>query len=235
MAWRLTPSRRRGVEILDDSATPAEIRSLAMADLVRSNALFGGTRATVRALRTVLPHLGREATLLDVGTGLADIPDGARRAAARTGVRLAMLGLDVSEQVVHAARRRLDGVVVGDARRIPLADSSVDVVTCSQLLHHFECDDAHQVIAELHRVARRWVVIADLRRSWLAAGGFWIASIALRFHPVTRVDGVASVLRGFTDAELSAWVQRATGITPRIERGRFWRVCAVWEKPVLAR
>jgi hypothetical protein len=89
-------------------------------------------------------------------------------------------------------------------------------------------------VAELHRVARRWVVIADIRRSWLAAGGFRLASAALGFHPVTRADGVASVLRGFTAAELGTLVHQAVGVRPRVERSPFWRLVATWDKRALA-
>jgi hypothetical protein len=79
------------------------------------------------------------------------------------------------------------------------------------------------------------VVIADIRRSWLAAGGFWIASTALRFHPVTRHDGVVSVLRGFTTRELATLIQRAVGVDARIEQGLFWRLSAVWPKSAARR
>ena len=230
MRWNVTPARRRGVELLDDPAIPVEVRQLAMADLVRSNRLFGGTRAALRAVRSVIRRLPASATLLDVGTGLADIPAEVQREARRAGVTLQVLGLDVSESLLRAIGPRLTGAIAGDARRLPLADSSVDVVICSQLLHHFEEDDAREVIAELHRVSKGWVIVSDLRRSWLAAGGFWLASHALRFHAVIRNDGVASVLRGFTQSELASLVSAAVGTAPAVRRGAFWRLSATWSK-----
>jgi ubiquinone/menaquinone biosynthesis C-methylase UbiE len=201
-----------------------------MADIARSNTLFGGTRSAMQALRRVIPRLPREATLLDVGTGLGDIPVLARREAVNAGVALTTIGLDVTELVLHSARGGFDGVVVADALRLPLADESVDVVLCSQLLHHFVEEDARRLVAELHRVSRGWVVISDLRRSWLAAGGFWLASVALRFHPVTRHDGVTSVLRGFTATELEQLVRDTVAIQPTVRHGQFWRISAAWKK-----
>jgi SAM-dependent methyltransferase len=231
MRWRLTPTRRRGVEILDDPATPVEVRQRSMGDVAASNALFGGKSSLLRALAHVLPTLGERATLLDVGTGLADIPAGAQQQAVAAGVQLEAFGVDVSESVLRIARHRITGAVVADARRLPIADRSVDIVTCSQLLHHFEEGDARRLLAELNRVSRGWVVLSDLRRSWFAAAGFWMASIALRFHPVTRHDGVTSVLRGFTGNELEALVIQATGITPRVRHRAFWRLSATWRAP----
>lgn len=227
---RLKPTRRRGVEVLDDPGTPADVRQRAMADVARANALFGGTRSTLTALRAVTPQLPREAVLLDVGTGLADVPARAVRDATRAGVSLTVLGLDVSESILKSALPRLAGAVVGDATRLPVRDRAADVVICSQLLHHFEDDDARRVIAELHRVSRAWVIISDLRRSWFAAAGFRIASTVLRFHRVTRNDGVTSVFRGFTTRELRSLIQEATGVEPVMRRGIFWRLSATWPK-----
>jgi 2-polyprenyl-3-methyl-5-hydroxy-6-metoxy-1,4-benzoquinol methylase len=228
MRWRLTPTRRRGVEILDDPATPSDVRERSMGDIASSNALFGGMSSVLEAVAHVVPTLGAQAALLDVGTGLADIPARARQLAGRAGVQLTAFGVDFSESVLRSARHRVAGAVVADARRLPIADRSADIVTCSQLLHHFEEGDARQLLAELNRVSRGWVVLSDLRRSWFAAAGFWIASIVLRFHAVTRHDGVTSVLRGFTADELEALVIQATGITPLVRHGVFWRLSATW-------
>lgn len=231
MRW-LAPARRRGVEILDDPSTPSDVREQAMVGVASANSLFGGISSVLEGLRGVLPELGRHATLLDVGTGLADIPARAQQLARVAGVQLTTLGIDVSESLLRAARHRLHGAAVADALRLPIADASVDVVTCSQLLHHFEEDDARQVIAELDRVARGWVVLSDLRRSWFAAAGFWTASILFGFHPVTRHDGVTSVLRGFTAAELEALVVETTGVRPHVRHGVFWRLSATWHTSV---
>ena len=118
--------------------------------------------------------------------------------------------------------------VGGTIRALPFRDGSIDVVLCSQLLHHFSDDDLPAVIAELDRVARRRVIIADLRRSWVAAAGFWLASFPLRFHRVTRHDGVVSVLRGFTETELRRLIIRTVGIDPAIERRLGFRLTASW-------
>ncbi len=226
----LTPARRRGVEILDDPAVSASVRERSMTDVARSNALFGGARAVLLALGDMLPSLPSAAVLLDVGTGMADIPVRARSAAAWAHVSLTAIGVDHSAVLLSRARARLDAAVVGDARHLPVADRSADVVSCSQLLHHFEADEARRVILELHRVSRRWIVISDLSRSWLAAVAFWCASIVLRFHPITRHDGVTSIFRGFTGDELGQLVFDATGTRPRIRRSAFWRLSATWAR-----
>ena len=228
MGRTLIPARRRGVELLDDPAMPEGVRHHAMADLVRSNTLFGGARAAERAIAPLLN--GGALTLLDVGTGHADIPRRLRDTARRRGTVLTVVGVDLSPTLLRSARAALDAAVCGDAARLPLRNACVDVVACSQLLHHFDERGARALVAELHRVARRCVVVSDLRRSWLAAAGFWLGATALRFHDVTRHDGVVSVLRGFTGDELRALIADVTRVTPTVRHAPFWRLTAVWNK-----
>lgn len=231
MAGLLTPRRRRGIEYLDDPAVDPRLIRRSLADVARSNILFGGTHAVVAEIRSALKQvtpLGSELTLLDVGTGAGDIPRRIERAVSHRGVRLATIGLDASEALVTAARAGLDGAIRGDALALPIATGGVDIAICSQVLHHFPDDEAIQVIRELDRVARVRVIISDIRRSWMAAGGIWMASFPLRFHPVSRHDGVVSVMRGFTPGELSELVTAAIGRAPTVRRRIGFRVTASW-------
>src|SRR5262249_6464276 len=98
----------------------------------------------------------------------------------------------------------------------------------SQLMHHFDEPGARRLIRELNRVARRAVIVSDLRRSWIAAAGFWTVSVLLGFSPITRHDGVVSVLRGFTPSELAGGVSAETGVTPVVHRRLGYRVTARW-------
>ena len=202
-----------------------------MGDVARSNALFGGAHAVVAELDDLL-RPGAEGTrtfsLLDVGTGLGDIPARVRTRAAAQGVTVCTVGLDTSEALAVAAHDARLPMLRADARQLPIADRAFDVVICSQVLHHFRRDDGIALLRELDRVARRRVIVSDIRRSWLAAAGIWLASWPLRFHPVSRHDGVVSVLRGFIPEELGALVHAAVGITPRVRRHRGFRVAASW-------
>ena len=222
------PARKRGREHLDDPRTAdgaLVVRELH--DVARSNALFGGTRAVVAEVLDALLSLPKErdpVTLLDVGTGLGDIPRAAGAAAARRGIRLASYGVELSE----AAARGATDAVCADAFRLPFADRSIDLVTCSQVLHHFEGALALALLRELDRVASHRVIVSDIRRSYIAAAGVWLASWPLGFHPHSRHDGVTSVLRGFTAPELGALVQSAIGGKVRTMNRAGFRVTASW-------
>jgi ubiquinone/menaquinone biosynthesis C-methylase UbiE len=228
MMTLLTPERRRGSEILDDPSVDPAVRERSITDVTRSNRLLGGLRAAIAAFQSVQPSLGDGAIVLDVGTGLADIPahlGGVARANRRS---LTTIGVDEAWSLLQADRSRLDAGVCANALELPFRDHSVDVVMCSQILHHFDDAGADRFLREMNRVARHAVIVSDLRRSWIAAAGFWLVSFPLRFHRVTRHDGVLSVLRGFTANELRQLVTRATGVVPAVERHLGWRLSAVW-------
>jgi len=190
--------------------------------------LLGGTNAVLSELRRIMPDMGGHFSLLDVGTGLADIPIRARQLAESMGVGMTTYCVDQAETLARLAARVLDSSTCADARFLPFADASVDVVICSQVLHHFEDTELELVLAELHRVARRAVIVSDLRRSWFAAAGFWLVTWPMGFHSVTRHDGATSVLRGFTRGELAEHVRRSTGRDAHVRRHLGYRLTATW-------
>jgi hypothetical protein len=166
----LVPKRRRGYEVLDDPGTDPALRERSLNDVRRSNVLLGGRRAVLSELARALPALGSHCSLLDVGTGLADIPHASRELAARRGVTLTTYGVDEAETLARVTTHTLDASACADARALPFGDSSVDVVICSQLLHHFKDKEIPRVLrgftpAELSgHVQRSTGVRAEVRR-----------------------------------------------------------------------
>jgi SAM-dependent methyltransferase len=229
-----TPARRRGAEYLDDPSLDPSVATRSLQDVARANRLFGGQRAVLTELeghfRTARARGATSLRLLDVGTGLGDIPRAARTAAERHGLVLHTVGLEVTPPLARAAVAGAQQSVCGDARCLPFADRSVDLITCSQVLHHLEGNDAIALLREVTRVARLGVVVSDLRRSWLAAGLLWMVSFPLGFHPVSRHDGTLSVLRGYTAQELEHAVHHAVGVRPAVHHRLGWRITARWPR-----
>jgi len=217
-------------ELFDDPAADAATVVASLRDIARANRFFGGAAAAVARLDEFFRAAPRGAalTLLDVGTGEGDIPRAARRRAAKRGLELRVVGLERHPAAARlAARGGAIMPVVADAHALPFRAASVDLVLCSQLLHHFRGSALASAIAELRRVARLGGVIADLLPSPVAALGFWLAGLPLRFHPVTRHDGFVSVLRGFTPAALRHACREA-GMEPDVRTHPFVRVTAAW-------
>ena len=224
----LTPSRRRGVEILDDPGVDPGLVTRSMRDVERANVWFGGKRAALAELEPVLRDLPSGSSFLDIGPGRADIAAAVKQRSTELGKKITTIGIDNSFPLVKEWKSGIDIALRGDALALPFREKSVDVVFASQLLHHFPEMSAIAMVKEMNRVARRRVVISDLRRSVVAASGLWIGSFFLGFHPVSRHDGVVSVMRGFLPYELEEIVSRATGYRPIASRRLGFRLTTSW-------
>jgi Methyltransferase domain len=221
-----------GTELLDDPrADPIAVRR-ELHDIARFNALFGGTRAVIRELETVFRD-GRGATwtLLDVGTGLGDIPRAAARAARRHGVTLRLVAIELNRAAARLAPAADEQasltMVLADGGTLPFSARSVDVIVASQVLHHLPRETCVRWIASFDRIARRAVVLADLRRSRLAMVGAWAAALGLGMSGVTRRDAMVSLRRGYTRREFDALLRDA-GVPAAAKYRPGFRVVAAW-------
>jgi hypothetical protein len=228
LAWTVPP-RKMGYEVLDaPDVDPALIRR-SHEDINRANAVFGGTRAVLGALRPLLDTLPAAPQVADVGGGTGETIEAVCALLQESGRRPWPITIDTAEILAPQARRRRSFFVCGDARALPIGSGTVDLVIAAQLLHHFTQSQIPVVVRELDRVARRAVLISDLRRSWVAMAGLWIASWPLGFHPVSRHDGITSIRRGFQATELATLVTHATSITPAVRHHLGYRVTATWQ------
>jgi ubiquinone/menaquinone biosynthesis C-methylase UbiE len=191
-------------DLADTAALVGNLR-----DLARLNRLTGGTRLSARAIER-LAAAGSVASILDVGTGGADIPVALLAAARRSGRDLTVMATDSRPEILAAASTARPGIAgldrlrlaVADGRSLPFGDSTFDVAHASLVLHHLEPDDAVAFLCELRRVARVGVVVNDLvrgRQFWLAA---WLLVHTFGRSRFTRHDGPLSVRRAYTRPEI---------------------------------
>lgn len=227
------PIRRwaaRSVELLDDlDASPDDVVA-SLGDIARINRVLGGAAAVVARLEEFIRQVpvGASLTLLDVGTGSGDLPRAVRARAARRDVDIRLIGLERHKVAAReSARRGQLAALVAEGGTLPFASGSIDLVLCAKVLHHVPDPLRRHLLLELNRVARFAVVVADIRRSVVAAAGFWLASFPLRVHPATRRDGVISVFRGFSRAELLATCASA-GLSATVRRHPGWCLTAAW-------
>ena len=109
-------------------------------------------------------------------------------------------GLDTNPDVLLVARREtaaqpLVEIVAGDGRSLPFDDGSFDVAHASLFVHHFEPAEVVAVLGELRRVARRGVVVNDLRRGLMPLLATGASALAFGRSRVTWTDGIASARR----------------------------------------
>ena len=194
-----------------------------LCDLARINRLLLGARLTVGGVAALLADVPRGGTvaILDAGCGGGDIAASLARWARGRELVPHVIALDANPEIAAVADRRFGceiEVRVGDMLALDLPDRSVDVATCSLVLHHFEPEQAVHALRELRRVARRGVVVNDLVRTRLGLVGAHSIARLLRRNPITRHDALVSVRRAYTRAELMELLREA-GLHPVRRRG----------------
>jgi ubiquinone/menaquinone biosynthesis C-methylase UbiE len=150
-----------------------------------------------------LPRLPQ--TVLDVGTGGADMPAYVVDYLRSRGVRAECVAVDKSPNFLALASERLAGrndirLQVADATALPFGDGSFDLAMLNLALHHFDGASAVQVLRELARVART-VIVNDLRRSRIAWAFARFVFPLFTHNRFTLHDGPMSVLRSYTPKE----------------------------------
>ena len=217
--------RRRSDELehLDGgSLSPAAIAEN-LRDLARLNRLPGGRGASVEAVSALLPDA--RGTVVDVGTGAADIP----RALVRRHPTVVVTAVDRDPAIAALAARwsrSMPGVRVeqGDGLALEVDDGTFDVAHASLLVHHLEPPEVVMLLRELHRVSRRGIVVNDLRRGWLPYAATVVSVRAFGRSPVTHHDGPISARRAYSLGELDDLaadaglrpVRRSAAVMPRV-------------------
>jgi ubiquinone/menaquinone biosynthesis C-methylase UbiE len=221
-------------ELLDGPLDDPSTLTANLRDLRRVNRWLGGVSLTAPAIDALAAHRD-ELTILDVGTGGADIPLALIERAARRSRRVSIVAIDSRPEVLAAAVRAspavgaTDGLElhVGDGRSLPYPDRSFDVVHASMVLHHLPEDGSVALLREMARVARLGVVVNDLERSRLGWIGAWLMGHFLTANRYTRHDAPLSVRRSYRADEMTLMLREA-GLTPvRTLRGAFGQRYAI--------
>ena len=218
-------SRRATEPELLDEGVPEQEALRSLGDLRFVNRWLGGQRSILAA---ALPHFAGSPRprLLDVGCGSADLPALLVRYA-----RTKPLAVGVDLKLLHV-QQAPPGIerVVADVRALPFSPGSFDVVTASLFLHHFDAPEVARVLRSLWSLTRRALVVNDLRRARVP---YLFGRATFRFLFRSRVsveDGLLSIRRAFTPAELRAAFAEAGIPEARIRRRFPYRIVAVAER-----
>ncbi len=219
----------RGHELLDDPGADPDQVARSLGNIARANRWMGGAAAVRFGLASLLAGTpgGTRLTLLDLGTGLGDLPRMARRWAARRGIELNVLACDRHPTAAGLAHRGGVPCAVACVSALPFGPRCADLVLVSQLAHHLARGRAVQLLQDANALARVGVIVTDLVRSPVAAAGFGLAARLLRFDHATVHDGVLSVQRGYRVADFHALLL-AAGIGATVHRRPGYRLVATW-------
>ena len=191
------PSR----ELMDDEL-PASDLAVVLDDLWRINRWFGGVSGGMRLLDRFFLRTGvHPVRVLDVGAGDGRLAARLTERLRRQGVKFVVLDRRVSHLRHGQGASGAPGRVAADVLSLPFQPASFDVVMCNLFLHHFSGGRAEEMLGALVGIAGEAVLINDLDRRWLPYFLIRHARLLAR-HPISRLDGAASVHQAYTRDEL---------------------------------
>lgn len=150
----------------------------------------------------------RSSTLLDIGCGGGDIPAALARWAARDRLHLRITAIDPDPRAIDYARTHFQGTAV-DFRQAHSSEllaegTKFSVVISNHMLHHLTPPEFSALLADSTALAQHLVVHSDIARSRLGYALFAVATLPLAVGSFIRRDGLTSIRRSYTPAELRA-------------------------------
>lgn len=177
--------------------------------------------------------------LLDVGFGDGDVLRAIARWARKRGIEADLVGVDLNEKSLAAARAATPPDLAIDYRAGDYLDQAgpFDFIISSQVTHHMTDAQLLTFIRHMEAEARAGWLICDLHRHGFAHWGFPILARLLGVHRIVREDGRLSIARSFRAEEWRAILGEA-GIAlddVRIRRRFAFRLCVerVRDRPAM--
>ncbi|SDT14758.1 2-polyprenyl-3-methyl-5-hydroxy-6-metoxy-1,4-benzoquinol methylase [Friedmanniella luteola] len=208
------------LELMDDPACDEQALRRTYARFRTVNRLVAGWRRTYRALLRPRLSTTRTTTLLDVGFGGGDLARALAGWARADGLRLLVDAVDPDPRALAFVRDQPPTAGVryraADTTGLVAEGEQFDLVTSNHLLHHLGPDVLARVLDESRRLGRELVVHSDLRRSRAAYLGWSVAARPAARDSFLHTDGLRSIRRSYTPAELAAVVPDGWVVQPQL-------------------
>lgn len=213
-------------------AEPAQLEA-ALRSLRGLNRYFGSYRIVNHFMRCWIQPDDR-LRIVDLATGSADIPRLVVDHARKIGAQVRVDAVDFQPATVEAARRMSAAYPEIECRLADAlsftSDQPYDIVICSLALHHFSEEDAVRLLRRCRESSRKFVLVSDLRRGWIATLGVYLLTALIFRDRMTHEDGRVSAARAFSFDEMCDLARRAGWENFGAARFRFARQ-AIWLEP----
>ena len=202
-------------EMMDLPGNPKALLVEDLRNLRVINRYLGGYRGVIKGLKRLVGEgRMRQFSLLDVGTGSADIPKVIVQWARNRGIEATVVALEpepvTAAEAAHQTQHWPEITVIrGDGMAPPFQAASFDFVLASQMLHHFTEDKIIVLLKTWSGFARKAILVSDLVRDPLAYYGIRLITHLFTRNEMTRFDGPLSVRRALTLSEWQALFREA--------------------------
>ncbi|MDR9855308.1 methyltransferase domain-containing protein [Paenibacillus sp. VCA1] len=200
--FRALSSRSAKEEYMDDFAAGGEELTEALRHLRRLNRIFAASGPMLNGVKELWRCSGRpdQLHLMDIGAGSGEMNRRILRWADRTGIRIRITLVDMTEEACREADRIFQDeprVRVVRQNVFDIGHAAADMLICSQFLHHFPDDRLTEVVEHMLNSSKLGIVVSDIHRHWVAWSAVWLAARLISKNRYIRHDGPLSVAKGF--------------------------------------
>jgi 2-polyprenyl-3-methyl-5-hydroxy-6-metoxy-1,4-benzoquinol methylase len=196
-------------EIMDDFNLEGENLRDALDKIAKINQLLGGNSLTLLGVKSLLKNASSdtEITIVDVGCGNGDMLRILADYGLKNNLKFKLIGIDANNFTVNHAISLSKKYSNISYRREDIFDKAFteleyDIVLSTLVLHHFKEDEIIKTLRLFYTNAKLGIVINDLQRSLIAYRLFQALCFVFRLNPLSREDGLISILRGFKKEDL---------------------------------
>ncbi|GAA1406908.1 hypothetical protein AUR04nite_04710 [Glutamicibacter uratoxydans] len=230
---RALPRDDAAIEEMDRPDCSERLLRRTYAQFPLVNRAVGGWRKNYEQFIRPVLQRRRQARILDIGCGGGDIAVDLYRRALADGFSVAVRGIDPDPRAIDFARaaalsRGLPRQAVEfhrqNSTQLAAEGAAFDVVISNHLMHHLHPGELQQLMADSEKLCTEVAVHSDIRRSRAALGLFGAATLPLAGTSFIRRDGLTSIRRSFTAAELAQLARPGW----QVEAGRPYRNLLTW-------
>jgi len=204
-----TKHRTNEPEIMDDFAMEGEVLRDALDKIAKINQLLGGNQLTLQGVQCLLKEIPikSEITIIDIGCGNGDMLRTLAEYEKFNGLHFKLIGVDANAFTISHAEQlskrypnisyRCEDIFEKNFKTL-----KYDIVLCTLTLHHFKDKEIVDLLKIFYKNASIGIVINDLHRSAIAYRLFQGLCFVFQLNPMSKEDGLVSILRGFKKEEL---------------------------------
>lgn len=228
-------ARKRVPELMDDPNLDYQSHAQALRGLARLNA----ASFSHGSIWSEIEHEARRASqplrILDIASGGGDIPIALYLRAKRLGLKVEIVGGDISADAVSYAKnialqRQADvEFITLDVFKDDLP-ADFDIVMTSLFTHHLDPDDVVMLLTKMSRAARLKMLVNDLVRSEISYCSVWLATRLFSRSAVVHYDGPVSVKASYTAFEFLEMASRAEINSATVKSFPPCRQMLVWQR-----
>lgn len=210
--------RASDIEIMDDLSMEGKELSDALDQLTVVNRFLGGYKIVTNGLDKIVNRLNIANTntslkIVDLGCGGGDTLKAIADWGKKKNLSLQLYGVDANAFTIKYAQKQTQSYsnIQYFQQNIFEENCSLegfDIVICSLFLHHFQEEELLIFLQKCKHSKIKALLVNDLQRHWLPYFLFKTVSTVFRASKMTREDGLLSIRKAFTKAEIDTLLKK---------------------------